>query len=120
MIAAGAVLAASMMAATVFQTSIAQRQLELDRIDRDISASREAYDQLRRERAELRSPGRLAEVAASAGLIPADDASFVLVPSDVLVAVRQSTGTLDPSLVSGPDELLGEFREVKAITEGRP
>jgi cell division protein FtsL len=118
--ASTAVLVTAMMAATVFQTAIARRQLELDRMDREITAAREAYDVLRRERAELRSPGRLSEVADRHGLVPADTAAFVVVPSDIDVLVRQRTGGVDTALLAPSGGILDEFREVKSITDGRP
>ena len=66
-----------MLGAAAFQTQLARRQLNLDTMDRDIRAAHEQYDVLRRERAELRSPGRLAEEAAKLGMVPATQTEFV-------------------------------------------
>src|SRR5688500_10080981 len=41
------VIVASMLGAAAFQTLLAKRQLELDRLDQEIAAARENYDVLR-------------------------------------------------------------------------
>lgn len=113
-------IGASMLGAAAFQTQLARRQLELDRLDGEISAQRDQYDVLRRERAELRSPARLSEVASSTGMVPARDNSIDSIGIDVLVAVKQSTGLLDRSKLDDGSALLEQFRVVKALTNGQP
>ena len=49
---------ALMLGAAAFQTQLASRQLRLDAADREIRDAYNLYDVMRRERAELRSPGR--------------------------------------------------------------
>lgn len=110
----------AMLGAAAFQTQLAQRQLEVDRLDSAISSSREQYDVLRRERAALRAPARLSEFAVSRGMLPDRDSSFVTVDASVLATVQQSTGTIDRAILDADDSLLDQFREVKAVTDGAP
>jgi cell division protein FtsL len=114
-----AVVVLAMLASAAFQTRLAQSQLDLDRLDRDISSSREAYDTLRRERAELRSPARLAEIATQTGMVTTDDVAYMTIDPTTYAAVQQATGLL-PDTGSGDDELLDQFRDVKAATDGVP
>jgi cell division protein FtsL len=110
----------AMLGAAAFQTQLARRQLELDSLDREISTQREFYDVLRRERAELRSPARLAQIAASTGMVPARDNAIDTIGVDIEVAVKQSTGLLDQARLDDGTTLLEQFRVVKAVTDGRP
>jgi cell division protein FtsB len=114
-----ALIVSSMLASAAFQTRLAQSQLELDRLDREVSATRQSYDTLRRARADLRAPARLAEIAASTGMVTTDEVTYMDIDAETLVAVQQAAGTLDSS-GNGDDELLGEFRDVKAATDGTP
>jgi cell division protein FtsL len=114
-----ALVVSAMLASASFQTRLAQSQLELDRLDREISSSRESYDSLRRERAELRSPGRLSEVAEATGMVSTDEVSYMEIDPSTNVAIQQATGLLD-GLGSGDEELLDQFRDVKAATDGTP
>ncbi len=117
-VVASVVLGVAMMGAAAFQTQLAQRQVELDRLDRDISAARERYEVLRRERAELRSPGRLSQIAAANGMVPSSDSELLTVQPDVLAIVAASTGAIDPEVLGDGPSTLDDFREVKAITSG--
>jgi hypothetical protein len=114
-----AVIVSAMLASAAFQTRLAQSQLELDRLDRELSASRVSYDSLRRERAELRSPGRLSEVAEATGMVSTDEVSYMEIDPATYAAVQQATGVLDGS-GTGEERLLDQFREVKAATDGTP
>jgi cell division protein FtsL len=114
-----ALVVSAMLASAAFQTRVAQSQLELDRIDRDLSSSRENYDSLRRERAELRSPARLAEVAEATGMVSTDEVTYMDIDPATYAAVQQATGLLDDS-GTGDAELLEQFRDVKAATDGTP
>ena len=89
-----------LLGAAVFHTQLAERQLRLDRLDRQVTVERERFDELRYERAELRSPVRLEAVArqlAAAGPI-----------GDSAVRIVIHTDPLD------------QFRAVKSVTEGEP
>lgn len=117
---ASVVLFGLMMGAAAFQTQLARRQLELDTLDRRIRAASEQYDLLRRERAELRSPGRLAAEATNLGMVPASQTEFVMLDPD-LVAVVQRTGVPEGD-GTGPtiEEEFAEYADTKAQAGGAP
>jgi hypothetical protein len=109
-----------MLGAAAFQTQLARRQLNLDTMDRDIRAAHEQYDVLRRERAELRSPGRLAEEAAKLGMVPATQTEFVSIDPDVVAEVQRGgvddDGTNDATVA----EEFERYAEVKAQAGSAP
>jgi cell division protein FtsL len=109
-------LGVAMLGAAAFQTQLAQRQVQLDQLDTDIGNAREQYESLRRERSELRSPERLAGIAAANGMVPANRSEFLDITPDVLAIVAASTGDIDPSLLGDAGNTLDDFREVKATT----
>lgn len=109
-------LGLAMLGAAAFQTRLAQRQVELDQLDTDISSAREQYESLRRERAELRSPERLAQVAAANGMVPARGSEFLEIAVDVRSLVAASTGDIDPVHLGAAGNTLDDFRDVKATT----
>ena len=111
---------ALMLGAAAFQTQLASRQLRLDAVDRQIRAAYENYDMMRRERAELRSPGRLAVEAAKLGMVPATDTQFIAIDPDVIATVQRTGVASDPV---GSDEISEEFQkyaDVKAQAGGAP
>mgnify|MGYP005819332047 CR=1 FL=1 len=108
----------AMAGAAAFQTLLAKRQLEIDKTEQAIEDAREQYEQLRRERAELRSPGRLAEMAGEMDMVAAQESSFMTIDPDVVAVVQSSSGRLD-----GIDEMvetdpLAQFRVVKGVAWG--
>lgn len=109
----------AMLGAAAFQTQIARRQVAMDQLDSEISSQRETYDDLRRQRAELRSPARLAQIASSTGMVSARDNRIDTLDVSILVAVRQSTGGLDRDQLDDGTTLLERFRVVKALTDGK-
>jgi|GEM_PF-975840 len=115
------VVVLAMLGAAAFQTLLAQRQLELDRLDQSIGDAREQYEQLRRERAELRSPGRLADVAAEIGMVPATESRFMDLDPAAVAAVQESLGASEAANAgSRTDDPLAEFGAVKALVGGAP
>jgi cell division protein FtsL len=115
-----AVIVLAMLGAASFQTLLAQRQLELDKLDRDITAAREHYEVLRQERAELRSPQRLAGIASEAGMVPARHSTFVQLPPELIAVVQESVGTLSSSSAAEDPDPLEQFRIVKSLTVAAP
>ena len=103
-----------MLGAAAFQTQIARRQLTLDTLDRDIRKGRDQYDVLRRERADLRSPGRLSEQAAALGMGPAKQTNFVSVDPEE-VAIVQRTGAASTQHLATP--IQQEFEQYAKVKQ---
>ena len=115
----GSALFAGLLGAAVFHTQLAERQLRIDRLDRAVAEQRELFDELRYERAELRSPVRLAEAAGAMGMGAATRATSSASPP------RRSPGSSPPrersiatSRVIVETDPLQQFRDVKAVTAG--
>jgi hypothetical protein len=85
-------LCVSMLGSTAFQTQLPPRQRQLDELDRQIRGAREHYDVLRRTRAELLSPERLANAARLLQMVPVQSNVFVALEPDVVAVVQMSTG----------------------------
>lgn len=112
-------VALAMLGAAASQVYLAQGQLSIDQLDRQIRETSARYEALRLERAELRSPGRLQAVAEQWGLQPDGNATFMMVGADVVATMRQSSALLDPAYGS-EEELLEQFRTVKALQAVAP
>lgn len=102
-----------MLAVTVFHTRLAERQLQLDVLDREVAAERARYDLLRRERAELASPERLSQQAWALGLIPGLRTEYVDVPADVRAEVAAAASGLNRTAARPSDTPLEAYRQVK-------
>lgn len=118
-------LFAVMVGALAFQTQVARDQFRLDRLDKEIRIAREQYDALRRERAELRSPGRLMAAAQALGMVsgdlqPTDLDQFTSIDPDVVATVQRmgSAGGSRPATVGDAD--FSAYAAVKAQTGGTP
>ncbi len=114
-----------MVGALAFQTQVARDQFRLDRIDKEIRTARAQYDALRRERAELRSPGRLMAAAQALGMVsgdlqPTDLEQFSSIDPDVVATVQRTGvgGGAAPS--TGGDADFSAYAAVKAQTGGAP
>jgi cell division protein FtsL len=108
-----ATVIATMMAVTVFHTRLAERQLQLDVLDRQVATERERYDVLRRERAELAAPERLSQRAWALGLIPGLKTEYLDVPAEVRAEVAAATSGLDRVAADPLDSPLDAYRQVK-------
>jgi hypothetical protein len=109
------VLSSLMLGAAAFQTQLARQQLEIDRLDRGMREATEQYNVLRRERSELRSPGRLSEAAVALQMVPAESTTFMVLSPDVIAEIQRSSGG-----VFGPDadsvhSVFEEFTIVKSV-----
>ena len=107
-----------MLSAVVLHTRIAERQLEIDRLEGLVTESRERFDVLRQQRAELRSPTRLSIEAGELGMIPAPTTEFLAIDPATLARIVAAAGVVDDdtSTVSTEDPL-DQIRRVKAVTE---
>lgn len=80
-----------MLAAVVLHTRLAERQLEIDQLQDEVTAAQERFDVLRQQRAELSSPNRLALEAAALRMQDGADSDFLEIDgatyAEVIVAV---------------------------------
>jgi cell division protein FtsL len=113
------VIVALMLATVVLHTRLTERQLQIERLEQDVTEARERFDVLRRQRAELRSPTRLAMESADLGMVVAPSGDFVTVDGRTLAEVIAAAGTVD-DLTKAVDRTdpLDQFRRVKAATQG--
>ncbi len=109
-----AVVFVLMLGAAAFETQLAQRQVKLDKIDREINTATDDYNRLRRERAELQSPERLATEATKLGMQPSDSTDFVTIDPSIVAEIQRSAGGVfdTNATVLSP---LDEFTRVKSI-----
>lgn len=107
-----------MLGAAAFQTQLARRQVELDRVDRQIRSARNDFDDLRRQRAELRSPERLATSGSALGMRSATETEFVEIAPEVIAVVQQSAGGVFDPGSEAVDPVFEEFKVVKSIAGG--
>lgn len=114
------VIVAIMMVVVVAQTRIAENQMNIDRIEDDISAERDRYNTLRLERSTLREPARLVIEARALGMQPGVGIDFTSVEPMTVAAVLVATGGVDPELLAESDDPLREYGEFKSILGGRP
>ena len=108
-----------MLAAVVLHTRLAERQLEIDRLEESVTEARERFDVLRQQRAELRSPTRLAIAARNLGMMPTPRTEFLAVDPQTLAQVLASVGMVDE--VTGTNTIedpLDQIRRVKAADGG--
>ena len=85
------VAAAMLMGATYLHTQLADRQLEIDALDRRLRTAQEEFDVLRAERAVLRSPTRLADEASALGMASVDPNSSTCSASTTASAISSCT-----------------------------
>ena len=115
-VVAGLVLFTMFIGAVAFQTQIARNQLAVDATERAVTAARDRYDVLRRQRAELRSPNRLAVEATRLGMVPAQNGEFMTVDPDVVASVLAAASGLPDAVGSQVESSLDQFGAVKAVT----
>lgn len=110
-----------MLGAAVFHTQLAERQLALDRMDRQVTKERERFDELRYERAELRSPVHLASSAGALGMHRGRASTFVTVDAGVVARQLAAAGPIGNQAVQIiiHTDPLDQFRAVKNVTEGQ-
>ncbi len=117
------IVLAGMFGAAVFHTQLAERQLRIDRLERQVDDERERFDELRHERATLRSPGRLAAEAGALGMVRGDASEFVEVEPLVLARQLAAAGSMaedDVRQIVVETEPLDQFRDVKSVSAGQP
>lgn len=114
------VMVAGMLVVTAFHTRLAERQYQLDVLERQVVVERARFDILRRDRAWLASPERLAGRARELGLVRGGRTEFLDVPADIVALVAASTAGLDPIAARGARSPLDDFRSVKQVLQVDP
>jgi hypothetical protein len=111
-----------LLGAAVFHTQLAERQLRIDRLEREVTIERERFDELRHERAELRSPAYLDTVSDELNMIRGKTSRFVRVAPQQLAVQIAAAGAVDDDTVEIVVDVdpLDQFRDVKAVSEGQP
>ena len=103
-----------MLAAVVLHTRLADRQLEIDRLQSEVTAAHERFDVLRQQRAELSSPNRIALEAQSMGMLSSTDSNFLELDAasfaEVVVAVGAGSTT---AVFTRDDAPLDQLRRVR-------
>lgn len=84
-----------MLSAVVLHTRLAERQREIDHLSQEVSVQREMFDILRQQRAELRSPTRLANESNRLGMYPSPNTDFLAVDPWTMAQILASAGSVD-------------------------
>lgn len=112
----------AMLGAAVFHTQLADRQLDIDQLDRQVQEEQERFAELRRDRAVLRSPRRIADEADGLGMIRGEANRFVAIDPMQLAIQLAAAGPTDGQTTSAidVDDPLDQFRDVKSVSAGQP
>jgi hypothetical protein len=114
-------VAAVMLGAALLHTRLAERQLQIDRLERAVAAAQDEFDVLRRQRAELRSPTRLASEAGRLGMRTAVVSEFVEVDGATLARAIAATGQSNATeRIADQLDPLDQTRLVKAVSNEAP
>jgi len=116
----GLLLFGMLIGTVAFQTQIARNQLALDKVEKEVAAARDRYDVLRRQRAELRSPDRLAVEARQMGMSPAGSSEFMTITPEEVAVVAAAASALPPDVGDSAPSSLDQFGEVKGLTGDVP
>jgi hypothetical protein len=116
---------AVMIGAVFLHTRLAERQLQIDALERTVRDEQEQFDVLRAQRAELRSPTRLAVEATALGMVPGSETEYISVDPMILAITIARTGEVP---VGEMTELgtnarmrpLDQFRLVKSVNQEAP
>ena len=114
------VIVALMLAAVVLHTRLAERQVEIDKVESAVTEARARFDVLRQQRAELRAPNRLAAAGAEEGMVTSPAADFLPVDPLTVASILAASGAVTEGDGSIHDafEPLDQIRRVKAAAAG--
>jgi hypothetical protein len=115
-------LLAAMLGAAVFHTQLAQRQLRIDDLGERVQEERARFDELRLERAGLRSPQRLAIEASRLGMSLAPQSEYLAVDGWAFARQLAAAGPVREGIgrIIVQDGPLDQFRDVKSVAVGQP
>jgi cell division protein FtsL len=106
--------------AAMLRTNLAQQQLKLDQLNRDVEMARDHYNDLRHERTFLASPDRLSSEAAKLGMKPAGSSKYVAIDPEILATVAAATGDLTDHIAKEATSPLDEFGRIKSEVGAAP
>jgi len=114
-----------LIGAVLLHTRLAERQLEIDALERAVRVEQEQFDVLRAQRAELRSPTHLSVAAGALGMRAGLESEFIAVDPMVLAVTIARTGELPvgDEVVAGSTARmrpLDQFRVVKSLDAEAP
>ncbi len=113
------VIGVLMLSTVVLHTRLSERQLEIDRLEREVVSAHGVFDVLRQQRAELRAPTRLASESSRLGMHPAPASDFLAVDPWALARVLATRGTIDPNDGTlNESDPLDQVRRVRAASDG--
>lgn len=106
---------AVLAAVVALRTHVAQQQILLDSLNRDVAMARDHFDSLRAERARLRSPAVLTEAARAIGMSLAPPGRRIIsIPPEVAADVAAKVGVVDGDVIEAEDSALAEYGRIKA------
>jgi cell division protein FtsL len=113
-----ATLFLTLMCITVFQTQLAQRQIGVERINREIALAREKFDRLRKENAMLSSPDVIAAQAKQLGMSPGSPQKAIAIDADSLAEAAEAVGAAPAvdHVAFVPVDPLAEHKRLKQVT----
>jgi cell division protein FtsL len=113
----GFVVVVLMLGTVVLHTRLAQRQVDVDRLEQSVVEARARFDVLRQQRAELRSPSRLAIEGQKLGMMASPRTDFLSIDPMTFARVLASAGIVDEATGTiEPTDPLDQIRRVKAST----
>jgi cell division protein FtsL len=94
-------------------TLIAQGQIHLDDVDRQVAQEQARYQQLRKDVAEAESPERIVAAAEAQGMVMPDDLQYLQPPIDDGIRVT-GEGSASDAATARPN---GDWSNVKPLLE---
>lgn len=115
-----AVLFAVMLGLTTFQARIAADQLEVDRLDAQVTAAQSSYEQLRLQVAQLESPTRVVAAAKQLGMVQSADPVYLSPDAADVATAIAATGDASPTAGDGGADGRGDWEAMKSTVDGTP
>lgn len=117
------ILSFAMGGVIFLNTQLAMRQYSLDELDGQLKDEQQLFEELRAQRAELRSLDRLAPLAAAIGMESSSQSEFVTVDPWVYarqIALSGQVPGAETGDVSIPNDPMEQYRQVKELVEVAP
>ena len=113
-----AALFLTLLCITIFQTQLAERQIGVERINREIEIARERFDTLRKENARLSSPDVITAEAEALGMSQGTPQKAVATDADAVAEATASLGAWGATN-NGVDanDPLAEHKRIKQATD---